>query len=211
MEAFKLHHGLCATLSRDDVDTDQIIPKQFLKRTERDGYGDSCFFAWRYDEAGAPRGDFELNASAYREASILITGQNFGCGSSREHAAWALLGYGFRAVIAPSFADIFATNAYQNGLLPVTLPASVVSRLGDRTRQGDGYELTIDLQAAEVRDESGRIAGFEIEEFWRECLLDGLDPIATAMKRSADITAHEQRRSPLFPVTSSFGPTPEVR
>jgi len=204
MEAFKVHQGLCATLSRDDVDTDQIIPKQFLKRTEKDGYGESCFFAWRYDEVGAPRDDFELNDLAYRGASILITGQNFGCGSSREHAAWALLGYGVRAVIAPSFADIFATNAYQNGLLPVALPAAAVARVRDRTRQRDGYQITVDLATQEVRDETGVVATFQIEDFWRECLLDGLDPIATAIKRSAEIASHEQHRSPLLPVTSGF-------
>ncbi len=201
MDAFTLHEGLCAALSLDDVDTDQIIPKQFLKRTERDGYGDSCFFDWRYDQSGQPRPDFELNHPAYRGASVLLTGRNFGCGSSREHAAWALSGYGFRAVLAASFADIFTTNALANGLLPVRLSEATMETLLKRTRRRDGYRLTIDLTLQQVSDGSGVVAGFDIEPFWRDCLLSGRDPIAMAISQEAAIRAFEETRSELLPVT----------
>ncbi|MHB1526104.1 MAG: 3-isopropylmalate dehydratase small subunit [Candidatus Dormibacteria bacterium] len=202
MDAFTVHEGLCATLSRDDVDTDQIIPKQFLKRTERDGYGESCFLDWRYDAAGQPRPEFELNHPAYAGASVLVTGRNFGCGSSREHAAWALSGYGFRAVLAPSFADIFTVNSLQNGLLPVRLPEATVERLRERTSQHDGYRLIIDLTNQEVRDSGGVVANFDIEPFWRDCLLSGRDPIAMALSQDASIRTFEAARSDLLPVTS---------
>jgi 3-isopropylmalate/(R)-2-methylmalate dehydratase small subunit len=202
MQPFTVHQGLCATLERDDVDTDQIIPKQFLKRTNKHGYGDACFFDWRYDELGKPNPAFELNQPRYAGASILITGRNFGCGSSREHAAWALLGYGLRAVIAPSFADIFRTNALQNGLLPVTLSTAEVRLLTERARQDAGWQVEIDLSSQSVTDRLGRVATFEIEDFWRECLLEGLDPISMAERRDAEITAYEQGRSELLPTTS---------
>ncbi len=188
MRPFTVHRGLCATLDRDDVDTDQIIPKQFLKRTSKDGYGDACFFDWRYDAAGRPNLEFELNQPSYAGASILITGQNFGCGSSREHAAWALLGYGLRAVIAPSFADIFSTNALQNGLLPVSLAAAEVRVLTERARGGDGWHVQIDLATQSVTDALGPVATFEIEAFWKECLLEGLDPISMAERRDPEIS-----------------------
>ena len=205
MEAFTAHEGLCASLARVDVDTDQIIPKQFLKRTERDGYGESCFFSWRYDEAGSPRFDFELNDPAYRGASILVTGRNFGCGSSREHAVWALMGYGFRVVVAPSFGDIFTTNSLQNGLVPVPLPAEVVGRLQERTRRRDGYRLTIDLVDQQVRDADGPIAQFSIDPFWRDCLLSGRDPIAMALSEDDAISTFEQGRPAWLPVTTTPG------
>jgi 3-isopropylmalate/(R)-2-methylmalate dehydratase small subunit len=204
MDSFTVHEGLCAALSLDDVDTDQIIPKQFLKRTERDGYGDSCFFDWRYDPEGKPRPEFELNHPAYRGASVLVTGRNFGCGSSREHAAWALTGYGFRAVLAASFADIFNTNALANGLLPVPLAEATIEALLTRTRRHDGYRLTIDLGRQEVRDRDGVVAGFDIEPFWRECLLSGRDPIAMALSQDELIRAFELERSQLLPVTSGL-------
>ncbi len=205
MDSFTVHEGLCAALSRDDVDTDQIIPKQFLKRTQRDGYGDSCFFDWRYDEAGQPRPEFELNHPAYQGASVLVTGRNFGCGSSREHAAWALTGYGFRAVLAASFADIFSTNALANGLLPVRLPETVMATLLARTRRHDGFRLTVDLSRQEVRAGDGLVASFDVEPFWRECLLSGRDPIAMALSQGAAIRAFELGRSELLPITSSLG------
>jgi 3-isopropylmalate/(R)-2-methylmalate dehydratase small subunit len=205
MQAFTVHEGLCASLSRDDVDTDQIVPKQFLKRTDREDYGDTCFFDWRFDDDGRPRADFELNDAAYRDASILITGRNFGCGSSREHAVWALLGYGFRAVIAPSFADIFVVNSVQNGLLPVQLPAPVVSRLRDRTVQHSGYRLVVDLAHQRVSDGDGPIAGFAIDPFWRDCLLSGRDPIALALSQEQAIAEYESTRPAWRPLTTTTG------
>jgi 3-isopropylmalate/(R)-2-methylmalate dehydratase small subunit len=205
LQPFTVHQGLCATLVRDDVDTDQIIPKQFLKRTDKDGYGEACFFDWRYDSGGNPDPSFELNQPRYAGASILVTGQNFGCGSSREHAAWALLGYGLRAVIAPSFADIFRTNALQNGLLPVTLTLAEVRLLTERAQTDEGWQVTIDLTRQSVTDALGHVATFEIEDFWKECLLEGLDPIAMAEKRDPEISAYEQGRSALLPTTSYLG------
>ncbi len=193
--------GLAATLSRDDVDTDQIIPKQFLKSTGRAGYGAACFFDWRYDAEGRDRPDFELNDPAYRGAEILLAGRNFGCGSSREHAVWALAQMGFRVVVAPSFADIFCTNALQNGLLPVALAESDCADLQLRARRRDGYRLIVDLPAQEVRDREGRRAQFQLDPFWRECLLAGLDPLGMALREEAAIAAFEQARSPLLPNT----------
>ena len=201
MEALTVVEGLCATLSRDDVDTDQIIPKQFLKRTGREGYGEACFFDWRFDAAGRERPEFELNDPAYRGAQVLLAGRNFGCGSSREHAVWALAQMGFRAVIAPSFADIFKTNALQNGLLPVALSEADCARFQERARRRDGYRLQVDLRALTVRDREGRSASFEVEPFWRECLLAGLDPLGMALREEPAISAYEARRSPLLPTT----------
>jgi 3-isopropylmalate/(R)-2-methylmalate dehydratase small subunit len=205
MDAFTVHEGLCASLNRDDVDTDQIVPKQFLKRTDRDDYGDACFFSWRYDDVGQPRPEFELNNIAYWDASILITGRNFGCGSSREHAVWALLGYGFRAVIAPSFADIFMVNSVQNGLLPVQLPADVVTRLRARAAERVGYRLVVDLSNQRVSDVDGPIADFAIDPFWRDCLLSGRDPIALALSQEEAIAAYEVARPAWRPLTTSPG------
>ncbi|HVC39895.1 MAG TPA: 3-isopropylmalate dehydratase small subunit [Candidatus Dormibacteraeota bacterium] len=205
MEAFTTHEGLCATLSRDDVDTDQIIPKQFLKRTDRGDYGDAGFFAWRYDDAGHPRPDFELNDPVFQGASILITGRNFGCGSSREHAVWALLGMGFRAVIAPSFADIFTVNSLQNGLLPVELPALLVAQLSARAKSPGGHRLTVDLPAQQVRDGSGLSADFVVDPFWKKCLLSGRDPIAMALSQEEAIAEFEGSRPDWRPVTTGEG------
>jgi 3-isopropylmalate/(R)-2-methylmalate dehydratase small subunit len=204
LEAFTVHDGLAATLSRSDVDTDQIIPKQFLKRTERDGYGEACFFDWRYDADGQPQPEFELNDPAYAGASILVTGRNFGCGSSREHAAWALLGYGIKAVIAPSFGDIFTVNALQNGLLPVVLPPTTVEQMQARVARRDGHRLTIDLDHCRVFDCEGRSFQFELERFWRDCLLSGLDPIGMALSHGDEIDSYEAKRSPLLPVTGTL-------
>jgi 3-isopropylmalate/(R)-2-methylmalate dehydratase small subunit len=204
VQAFTIHEGLCAALSRDDVDTDQIIPKQFLKRTDRNDYGDGCFFAWRYDEKGHPRSDFELNDPAYQGASILITGRNFGCGSSREHAVWALLGMGFSVVIAPSFADIFTANALQNGLLPVPLSTDVVAGLRQRAA-ADRYRLAVDLEKQQVRDHGGPIADFAVDPFWRDCLLSGRDPIAMALSHKKAISQYEATRPRWRPVTTAKG------
>ncbi|MGH7608349.1 MAG: 3-isopropylmalate dehydratase small subunit [Candidatus Dormibacteria bacterium] len=201
MRPLTVHRGLCARLARDDVDTDQIVPKQFLKRTGRSGYADACFFTWRLATDGSLRGDFELNDSAYAGASILVTGRNFGCGSSREHAVWALLDSGFRVVVASSFADIFRGNALQNGLLPVALSENEVGELMARVGRRDGYQLEVDLERLQVRDHEGRRFTFAVSPFWRDLLLSGQDPIDQAVAESAAIGAYEQARSPLLPTT----------
>lgn len=203
MQAFQLHTGIVAPLDRANVDTDQIIPKQFLKRIERSGYGQFLFFDWRYLPDGKPDPAFVLNHPRYAKASILVAGRNFGCGSSREHAPWALLDYGFRAVIAPSFADIFATNCTKNGLLPVVLSDTEVANLVLKTTQIDGYFLTIDLVKREVRDQSGFLAHFEIDDFKRKFLLEGLDDIGLTLQHESSITEYEKRR-PAFATPSSI-------
>jgi 3-isopropylmalate/(R)-2-methylmalate dehydratase small subunit len=194
MQPFTIHTGRVAVLDRANVDTDQIIPKQFLKRVERTGFGQFLFYDWRFLPNGAPNPDFELNDWRYAGASILIAGKNFGCGSSREHAPWALADFGFRAVIAPSFADIFANNSRKNGLLPVTLAEDEVAHLMKQARNSDGYQLTINLQDKTVVDADGFIAKFEIGDFERFCLLKGLDDIGLTLQHSADIEAYEARR-----------------
>ncbi len=175
-----------------DVDTDQIIPKQFLKRIERTGYGAFLFFDWRYRPDGSPDPDFVLNREGYQGAPILVAGRNFGCGSSREHAAWALADFGIRAVIAPSFADIFRSNCFQNGLLPVALPEETVRALMERVSSNPGLELTVDLEDCRVRDDSGFEVTFEIDPFRRECLLEGLDDIGLALRHLSEIESFEQ-------------------
>jgi 3-isopropylmalate/(R)-2-methylmalate dehydratase small subunit len=193
LEPFIVHTGRVAALPRVNVDTDQIIPKQFLKRIERTGFGPSLFFDWRYRPDGSLDPAFELNRPAARGASILVTGENFGCGSSREHAPWALAEYGFRAILAPSFADIFHANCCQNGLLPATLPASAVRELFARAAAAaDGYELTVDLVSTTVRDARGFESAFEIAPYRRDMLLHGLDEIGRTLRYGADIAAFEQ-------------------
>ncbi len=195
MEPFVSHTGAVAPLDRANVDTDQIIPKQFLKRIERTGYGQFLFFDWRLREDGSPDPDFELNRPGYEGASILVSGENFGSGSSREHAPWALLDYGFRCVIAPSFADIFYGNCFQNGLLPVRLAPDAVRRIVRHARERPGYRLTVDLQTLRVWDDDEDVAeSFEIDEFRRESMLRGLDDIGLTLRREADIAAFEARR-----------------
>src|SRR5437867_4715283 len=162
MIPFRTHTGLVAPLERANVDTDQIIPKQFLKRVERAGFGEFLFYDWRYLPNGELNASFPLNDPRYRAASILVTGKNFGCGSSREHAPWALADFGFRAIIAPSFADIFANNCMKNGLLPVVLTESEVEELRRRAKKNEGYQLTVDLEKKSVADAHGFAAGFEI-------------------------------------------------
>jgi len=193
MQPFRIHTGIVAVLERDNVDTDQIIPKQFLKRIERTGYGDSLFFDWRYRRDGAPDPAFPLNAPQYRGASILLAGKNFGCGSSREHAVWALRDYGFRAIIAPSFADIFANNCLKNGLLTVALGPSEIAQLAARDAAGY-YTLKIDLEQCEVSGNGSFQANFEIDPFTRTCLLEGLDEIGMTLKHEAEIARYEERR-----------------
>jgi 3-isopropylmalate/(R)-2-methylmalate dehydratase small subunit len=193
MQKFTVHSGIVAVLQRDNVDTDQIIPKQFLKRIERTGYGDSLFFDWRYDRDGAADPAFPLNAPQYRGASILLAGKNFGCGSSREHAVWALRDYGFRAIIAPSFADIFANNCVKNGLLTVVLRPSEIAQLMARDASGL-YTLKIDLEQCQVSGNSGFQARFQVDPFTRTCLLEGLDEIGMTLKHEAEIAGYEQKK-----------------
>jgi 3-isopropylmalate/(R)-2-methylmalate dehydratase small subunit len=193
MQSFSVHTGIVAVLPRDNVDTDQIIPKQFLKRIERTGYGDVLFFDWRYDRNASPDPAFPLNAPQYRGATILLAGKNFGCGSSREHAVWALRDYGFRAIIAPSFADIFANNCLKNGLLTVVLPPAEITQLNARDAAGL-YRLKIDLEQCQVSGNGDFQTRFEIDPFSRTCLLEGLDEIGTTLKREADIAKYEQTR-----------------
>lgn len=200
MRSFSVHTGIVAVLDRDSVDTDQIIPKQFLKRTERTGYGDCLFFDWRFDREGKPNPAFPLNAAKYAGASILLTGRNFGCGSSREHAVWALRDYGFRAIIAPSFADIFSSNCGKNGLLTVALPPAGIAALKSRDASGC-LELKVDLEKCEVSASDGLHARFEVDPFRRTCLLEGLDEIGMTLKHEAEIAAYEERwkNGPLGP------------
>jgi len=194
MQSFRNHRGLVAVLDRPNVDTDQIIPKQFLKRVERTGFGEFLFYDWRFLPDGQADPAFPLNESRYRGASILIAGKNFGCGSSREHAPWALGDYGFRAIIAPSFADIFANNCLKNGLLPVVLTEGECDELARRAREVGNYQLEVDLERKLISDESGFSAPFEIGDFQRYCLLEGLDDIGLTLTHESDISAYESKR-----------------
>ncbi len=194
MQPFIRHTGLVVAMDRANVDTDQIIPKQFLKRIERTGFGQFLFYDWRFLEDGeAPNPDFELNRPAAAGASVLLARRNFGCGSSREHAPWALDDYGFRVIIAPSFADIFYNNCFKNGMLPIRFDESVVDALFARAAQGN-YRLTIDLETRRVSDGAGFDQEFEVEPFRRHCLLHGLDDIGLTLKHADKIAAYEQRR-----------------
>ncbi|GAX88939.1 3-isopropylmalate dehydratase small subunit [Effusibacillus lacus] len=193
MQPFVRHTGIVAPLDRVNVDTDAIIPKQFLKRIERTGFGQFLFYDWRFDEQGQVREDFELNRPRYRGASILLAQQNFGCGSSREHAPWSLLDYGFRAIIAPSFADIFYNNCFKNGILPIRLPQSDVDALFARTAEIEGYQLTIDLEQQTVSDNQGFQSSFEVDPYRRELLLKGLDDIGITLQYEDKIRAYEER------------------
>jgi len=198
MQPFTSHSGRAVSLPRANVDTDQIIPKQFLKRIERTGFGPSLFFDWRYRADGSPNPEFELNRASATGATILITGANFGCGSSREHAPWALADYGFRVIIAPSFADIFFGNCCQNGLLPVTLAEAEVGVLARRAGSPEGYELTADLVNCRVHDRQGFEASFRFDPYRREMLLKGLDEIGKTLLHEARIAAFERRRAALM-------------
>ena len=194
MTPFRIHTGLPVPLDRANVDTDQIIPKQFLKRIERNGFGEFLFYDWRFLPDGAADPEFSLNDERYRGASILIAGKNFGCGSSREHAPWALADFGFRAIIAPSFADIFANNCMKNGMLPVTLAEEQVGELMRRAAGITGHEVTVDLEKKLISDERGFSASFDIGDFQRYCLLEGLDDIGLTLKHENDIARFETQR-----------------
>ena len=194
MQPFTAHTGLVATLDRANVDTDQIIPKQFLKRIERTGFGPFAFFDWRFLPDGRENPEFELNQPRFRGASILVARRNFGSGSSREHAVWSLADYGFRAILAPSFADIFYNNSFKNGLLPVVLPEAAIDELFRRAKAQTGYQLTVDLQNCLVTDTSGLRLPFELDSFRRHSLLHGLDDIALTLQQADKIAAYERAR-----------------
>lgn len=192
MRPFTTHTGLVLPMDRANVDTDQIIPKQFLKRIERTGFGQFLFFDWRYLDDGASNPQFELNFPQYAGATVLLARKNFGCGSSREHAPWSLEDYGFRAIIAPSFADIFYNNCFKNGLLPIRLAESEVDDLFRRADGHAGYQLTIDLDAQRISDRLGLSRGFEVDPFRRHCLLNGLDDIGLTLAHEDKIAAYER-------------------
>ncbi len=196
MQPFTKHTGLVVPLDRVNVDTDQIIPKQFLKVLTREGLGRVLFYDWRYLDGKEPNPDFVLNQPRYKGASILLARANFGCGSSREHAPWAILDYGFRAVIAPSFADIFYSNCFKNGVLLVTLPDPEMNELFQRTEKNQGYRLTVDLENQTVTDESGLKLSFQIDPFRRECLLKGLDDFGLTLRFAERIAAYEEGHHP---------------
>jgi len=194
MTPFTTHTGLVACMDRANVDTDQIIPKQFLKRIERTGYGPFLFYDWRYlDDGKTPNQDFELNQPKAKGATILLARRNFGCGSSREHAVWAIENYGFRVVIAPTFADIFYNNCFKNGVLPIKLSEQQVEQLFQKAA-GGGYKLTVDLNACRISDASGLSLPFSVDESRRHCLLNGLDDIALTLQHTAKIAAFEHSR-----------------
>ncbi|TVP95947.1 MAG: 3-isopropylmalate dehydratase small subunit [Planctomycetaceae bacterium] len=198
MKSFTTHTGVVATMDRANVDTDQIIPKQFLKRIERTGFGQFLFFDWRFLEDGTtPNAEFELNQPVVGGASILVTRKNFGSGSSREHAVWALDDYGFRCVIAPSFADIFFNNSFKNGLLPIALPEADIDELFARAAAHAPYSLTIDLEQQQISDGAGFVRSFAIDPSRRHNLLHGLDDIAQTLLHEDKITAFENRRAAL--------------
>jgi len=194
MRAFRSVTSTAVVLDRPDVDTDQIIPKQFLKRIERTGFGEFLFYDWRRKPDRTLDPNFPLNQPRYAGASILVADRNFGCGSSREHAPWALDDFGFRAIIAPSFADIFANNCVKNGLLTVVLPEAQVATIMKRAQEVEGYRATVDLEQRQVRDDLGLAASFAIDDFNRRCLLEGLDDIGLTLQHEAEIAAYEARR-----------------
>ncbi|KUO68155.1 MAG: 3-isopropylmalate dehydratase [Alphaproteobacteria bacterium BRH_c36] len=193
MEKFTTLTGVAAPLPIRNVDTDMIIPKQFLKTILRSGLGKSLFFEMRYDQDGKETPDFVLNKPAYRKAQILVAGDNFGCGSSREHAPWALLDFGIRCVIAPDFADIFYNNCFQNGILPIRLPQSDVDKLMDDAQRGANATLTIDLDAQEIRGPDGGVITFDIDPFRKHCLMNGLDNIGLTLEKTDKIDAYEKK------------------
>jgi 3-isopropylmalate/(R)-2-methylmalate dehydratase small subunit len=192
MQPFIKHTGLVAPMDRVNVDTDQMVPKQFLKLQTREGFGRTLFYDWRYLAGEKLNPEFPLNFPRYHGASVLLARANFGCGSSREHAPWAILDYGFRSIIAPSYADIFYNNCFKNGILPVTLSDAQVDDLFKRAEKQEGYRLTVDLQDQVITDESGLRIPFEVDPFRRNCLLKGLDDIGLTLEHEPDISAHEK-------------------
>ena len=193
MEAFRAHSGLVVPLDRANVYTDLIIPKQFLKTIKRTGLGKSLFFEMRFDDAGNEIQDFVLNQQAYRNAEILVAGNNFGCGSSREHAPWAILDFGIRCIIAPDFADIFYNNCFKNGILPIVLPQEQVDTLMADAEKGANARMTVDLEAQEITTSDGVSISFEVDAFKKHCLLNGLDDIGLTMEKAASIDTYEAK------------------
>ncbi len=208
MKAFRQHTGLVAPLDRANVDTDQIIPKQFLKRIERTGFGEFVFYDWRFRSDGELDPSFVLNETRYTGASVLVAGKNFGCGSSREHAPWALGEYGFRVIIAPSFADIFANNCFKNGMLPITLTAGQVAEIRSRTQKHKGYQLSVDLERQTISDNSGLSILFVVNEFQRNCLLEGLDDIGLTLRHEEAIKEYESHQSRYKTYSPSYREAP---
>ncbi len=199
MEPIRKHRGVVAPLHRENIDTDQIIPKQHLKRIERTGFGQFLFFDWRYHSDGRNREEFVLNHEHFRNATILVAGKNFGCGSSREHAAWALGEFGFRVILAPSFADIFRNNAGNNGLLVIELPEAVIQRIVEHADKHRPYQLSVDLEQQTISDDFGMSEKFEVEPFRRHRLLHGLDEIGMTLVHEAEIEQFEERRQSRVP------------
>lgn len=208
MQSFTVHEGIVAPLMRSNIDTDAIIPKQFLKSIKRTGFGVNLFDQWRYLDPGfpgqdqstrQPNPDFILNKPRYKDASILLCGENFGCGSSREHAVWALDGFGIRCVIAPSFADIFFNNSFKSGLLPVVLDKAIIEQLAAASETNAGYSLTVDLQKQQVVTSAGDAYAFEVDEFRKHCLLNGLDDIGLTLQHADSIKQYEQQRAESAP------------
>lgn len=194
MQAFTRHTGIAVPLDRPNIDTDAIIPKQFLKRIERTGFGQFLFYDWRFRDDGSINPDFILNQDAFKDASILVTRDNFGCGSSREHAPWSLLDYGFKVIIAPSFADIFYNNSLKNGILPIVLLSGEIDNLIQRILKQPGLKLTADLTQNTLSDETGWHISFTMDDYQRELLLQGLDDIAITLQREEQISAYEAKR-----------------
>lgn len=195
MEPLEKVTGIVAPLDRMNVDTDQIIPKQFLKRIERTGFGEFLFFDWRFHEDGTPNPDFELNKEHLEGANILLTSHNFGSGSSREHAPWALREYGFQVIIAPSFADIFYNNCFKNAILPIVLPEDTVKELFAKTDEKKGYQLTVELDSQTITGEDGWTATFDIDQFKKQSLIEGLDDIAHTLQHESKIDEYEKKHS----------------
>lgn len=195
MEPLIRHKGLVGALDRVNVDTDQIIPKQFLKRIERSGFGQFLFFDWRFNpETGEVDPNFELNQPRFSGASILLVRDNFGCGSSREHAPWALLDYGFRVILAPSYADIFHNNCYKNGVLPIVLPSETIDELFSRVKT-EGYSLTVDLESQRIYDDAGLDISFTVDPYRRKLLLEGLDDIGVTLQYNEEIATYEKGKA----------------
>lgn len=207
MEKFTVHQGVVAPLDRSNVDTDAIIPKQFLKSIRRTGFGPYLFDEWRYKDYGEPdmdctnrprNPDFVLNQPRYQNASILLTEKNFGCGSSREHAPWALADYGFKVIIAQSYADIFFNNCFKNGILPIVLPENEILRLFEEVKQQEGYQLTVDLPAQTITTPAGNVISFDVDGFRKHCLLNGLDDIGLTLQHADEIKQFETRYKATF-------------
>ncbi|MFD2213763.1 3-isopropylmalate dehydratase small subunit [Metabacillus endolithicus] len=197
MQPFTTHKGKVAVLNRTNVDTDQIIPKQFLKRIEKTGYGRFAFFDWRYLPDGSENPEFELNQEKSKGATILLAGENFGCGSSREHAPWALSDYGFKAILAPSYADIFHQNCLKNGLLPITLEQAVLDLIREKSN-AEGFELTVNLEKQEITDQNGLVQTFDVDPYWKDMLLHGKDEIDLTLHYDNQIKHYEETRRASF-------------